>query len=155
MGQVLDERSGEVLEPDKVKKARGRELEKMETHGVEKDIRLSEAKSRGLKIIRSRWVFVKKALPEDPQGVRSRCVAQEINMGPRDDVFAGTPPLWVHRMVISLAGTHRKRERRGQRLIARYDVSMLSSMPCQAEESQSSLPKISLTENGLGNWSRL
>ncbi|CAK8995597.1 unnamed protein product [Durusdinium trenchii] len=46
VGQVLDERSGEVLEPDKVKKARGRELEKMETHGVEKDIRLSEAKSR-------------------------------------------------------------------------------------------------------------
>ena len=70
-------------------------------------------------------------------------------MGPRDDVFAGTPPLWVHRMVISLAGTHRKRERRGQRLIARYDVSMLSSMPCQAEESQSSLPKISL-RMGLG-----
>ena len=102
VGQVLDERSGEVLEPDKVKKARGRELEKMETHDVKKDIRLSEAKSRGLKIIRSRWVDVKKALPEDPQGVRSRCVAQEINMGPRDDAFAGTPPLWVHRMVIRL-----------------------------------------------------
>ena len=44
----------------------------MEAHGVKKEIRLSEAKSRGLKIIRSRWVDVKKALPEDPQGVLGR-----------------------------------------------------------------------------------
>ena len=65
-----------------------------------------------------------KALPDDPQGVRSRLVAQEINVGPRDDTFAGTPPLWVHRSVVSKAATATKADKGRKRLVARYDISV-------------------------------
>ena len=88
----MDERTGESLPEDKVKRARGRELEKMDEHNVKKDISWSEARELGLKIVKSRWVDGWKPLPDDPNGVRSRCVAMEINTGPRDDVFSGTPP---------------------------------------------------------------
>ena len=57
------------------------------------DITLAKCQRRGIKLVRSRWVDVRKALPDDPNGVRSRLVAQEINQGPRDDTFAGDS-LW-------------------------------------------------------------
>ena len=122
---VLDEKTGEVLEPDKVRRARSRELDKMDEHSVKRDITIEEANKRGLKVVRSRWVDTRKALPEDPRGVRSRLVAQELNQGPRDDTFAGTPPfLWVHRTVVSRAATQRRSDQGGRRLIGRYDVSV-------------------------------
>ena len=82
---AVDERTGESLPEEKVKKARGRELAKMDEHDVKRDISWSEARRLGLKIVKSRWVDGWKPLPDDPQGVRSRCVAMEINTGPRDD----------------------------------------------------------------------
>ena len=75
---VLDEKTKEVLEPEKAQKARMRELTKME----EQDMPLDEVKKRGLKIVKSRWVDTRKALPDDPRGVRSRLVGQEINFWP-------------------------------------------------------------------------
>jgi len=96
---AFDERTGEALPVEKVKKARGRELDKMLEHNVKEDITWEEAKSRGLKIVKSRWVDGWKPLPDDPQGVRS--LAQEVNVSQRDDVASGTPPLKAHRMVLS------------------------------------------------------
>ena len=121
---AVDERTGESLPEDKVKRARGRELEKMDEHNVKKDISWSEARELGLKIVKSRWVDGWKPLPDDPNGVRSRCVAMEINTGPRDDVFSGTPPLMGHRLIVSLAATRRKGQKFPHRLLARYDVSV-------------------------------
>ena len=41
--------------------------------------------------------------------MRCRFVAQEFAQGdPRDDLFAGTPPLFAARLVVSLAATHRE-----------------------------------------------
>ena len=85
---------------------------------------MEEVKKRGLKVVKSRWVDTRKALPDDPRGVRSRLVAQEINVGPRDDTFAGTPPLWVHRSVVSKAATATKADKGKKRLVARYDISV-------------------------------
>ena len=121
---AYDEKTGELLPLDKVKKARGRELDKMAEHKVKKDITYEEARKRGLKIVKSRWVDGWKALPDDPQGVRSRCVAQEVNTHQRDDVASGTPPLKAHRMVISHAATKRSGERENKKLIGRYDASV-------------------------------
>ena len=73
------ERTGVALPLDKVKKARGRELDKINGHGVKKDITWAGAKAKGYKIVRSGWVDGFKPLPDDPEGVRSRCVAQEVN----------------------------------------------------------------------------
>ena len=121
---AVDERTGESLPEEKVKKARGCELAKMNEHDVKRDISWSEARRLGLKIVKSRWVDGWKPLPDDPQGVRSRCVAMEINTGPRDDVFSGTPPLMGHRLIVSLAATRRKGQKFPHRLLARYDVSV-------------------------------
>lgn len=91
--EAYDERTGEPLPLDKVRRGRGRELDKMLERNVKEDISWDEAKKRGLKIVRTRWVDGWKALPDDPHGVRSRLVAQEVNTHDRDDVFSGTPPL--------------------------------------------------------------
>ena len=80
---AFDERTGEALPLDKVKKARGPELDKMLERNVKKDISRAEAKQQGLKIVRSRWADGWKPLPDDPHGVRSRCVAQEVNVNQR------------------------------------------------------------------------
>ncbi|CAE7321841.1 GIP, partial [Symbiodinium sp. CCMP2456] len=121
---AFDERTGKALPVEKVKKARGRELDKMLEHNVKEDITWEEAKSRGLKIVKSRWVDGWKPLPDDPQGVRSRCVAQEVNVSQRDDVASGTPPLKARRMVLSHAATKAPGARVNKKLIARYDVSV-------------------------------
>ena len=52
---AVDERTGESLPEEKVKKARGRELAKMDEHDVKRDISWSEARRLGLKIVKSRW----------------------------------------------------------------------------------------------------
>ena len=88
---VYDEKSHEKLEPE-VWKARDREMVKMDQHEVKRDIRIEKCKELGFKVIRSRWVDTRKALPDDPQAIRSRLVA-ELNMGPRDDIF-GTTSQW-------------------------------------------------------------
>ena len=124
LAEAYDERTGELLPTEKVKKARGRELDKMVEHNVKTDITWEQARSQGLKIVRSRWVDGWKALPDDPHGVRSRCVAQEVATTHRDDVFSGTPPLKAHRMVVSAAATSKKGRTSRRRLIARYDVSV-------------------------------
>ena len=116
---AFDERTGQPLPLDKVKTARARELSKMEEHEVKKDISWDEARQQGLTIVRSRWVDGWKPLPND-----SRCVAQEINDHERDDVFSGTPPLRVHRMILSAAATAKKGRTSRRKLIARYDVSV-------------------------------
>ena len=121
---VYDERTGEVLEEEKVKKGRAREMNKMEEHQVKVDMPMDEVKRRGLKIVRSRWIDARKALPDDDRGVRSRLIAQELNLGPRDDTFGGTPPLWVHRLIVSSAATKRKSDHGQKRIISRYDVSV-------------------------------
>ena len=120
---AVDERTGEPLPEDKVKKVRERELLKMESHNAKTDITW-KAKDMGLKIVKSRWVEGWKPLPNDPHGLRSRCVAMKINNGPRDDVSSGTPPLVGHRTIVSLAATKRKGQKFGRRLLGRYDVSV-------------------------------
>ena len=120
---AFDERTGEELPVEKVKRARGGELDKMEEHQVKRDVTWDKVKELGLKVVKSRWVDGWKPLPDDPNGVRSRCVAQEINTHQRDDVYAGTPPLKIHRMVVSAAATS-KPGQTGQKLIARYDISV-------------------------------
>ena len=57
-------------------------------HNVKTDITWEEARRRGLKIVRSRWVDGWKTIDGDPRGVRSRCVAQEVNTSPREDVHS-------------------------------------------------------------------
>ena len=53
-------------------------------------------------IVNVRWVHVNKGSAEEPV-VRCRLVAQEFNDGNnKDELFAGTPPLYIIRMMMSM-----------------------------------------------------
>jgi hypothetical protein len=113
---------------------------------------MEEVKKRGLKVVKSRWVNTRKALPDDPGGVRSRLVAQEINVGPRNGTFAGTPPLWVHRSVVSEAATATMADKGKWQ-----DTTFLSPsfMPTALVAQQSCHPRTCMMESIFGSFSRL
>ncbi|CAE7467666.1 RE2, partial [Symbiodinium natans] len=120
---VYDEKTGKLLDPEKVKIGRMKEMTKMESFGVKGDITYDEAKAKGLRLVKSRWIDTEKEIEGKP-GVRSRLVAQEVNTYKREDVSMGTPPIRVHRAVISHAATARPGESKSKKLIGRYDVSV-------------------------------
>ena len=56
----------------------------------------------GSNIVNVKWVHVNKGSRDDPN-VRCRLVAQEFNDGTgKDDLFAGTPPLYIIRAILSI-----------------------------------------------------
>ena len=116
---VYDERTGEALDEGQVKEGRAKEMKQMETFGVKSDISYQEAKAKGLRLVRSRWVDTAKEINGKP-GVRSRLVPTYK----REDVSMGTPPLRVHRAVISHAATAKPGQSVSKKLVARYDVSV-------------------------------
>ena len=121
--KFYDERTGEALETSEVYKGREKELTKMESFNVKNDITYAEAKAKGLRLVRSRWIDTAKEIDGKP-GVRSRLLAQEVNTYKREDVSMGTPPMRVRRAIISHAATAKPGEKRSRKLVARYDVSV-------------------------------
>ena len=68
-------------------------MEEFKKHSVYIKVPLEECRREtGKEPIGTRWVDVNKGDRENPE-YRSRLVAQEINTGRRDDLFAATPPL--------------------------------------------------------------
>ena len=119
--KFYDERTGEVLETSEVYKGREKELTKMESFNVKNDITYAEAKAKGLRLVRSRWIDTAKEIDGKPGG---RLVAQEVNTYKREDVSMGTPPMRVRRAIVSHAATARPGQKRSRKLVARYDVSV-------------------------------
>ena len=104
---AYDERASEPLPLEKVHKARGHELDKMEEHLVKKDITWEEAKA---KCQTTRTEFAAGVWPRNAihtSGTTS---------------FRGRPPLKAHRMVVTAACTSKQGKTVLRRLIARYDV---------------------------------
>ena len=99
-----DEITGVPLDPVKVAKGRAKELEKMRDRKVFELLPKWQAdRDPEGKYIRTRWVETEKN-----GEVRSRFVACEIAAGdPREDLFAGTPPLQAARTLVSMAATIR------------------------------------------------
>merc|ERR1712163_70814 len=64
--------------------------------------------------IGTRWVDVNKGDSVHPE-YRSRLVAQEINTGKREDLFAATPPLEAKKILMSMAVTENIGYKRGRR----------------------------------------
>ena len=90
------------IDPEKVRKARGVELHRLETHGVYNVI--PESALNGRKVIQGRWV-------DEDRGEegRSRIVAKDFRIGgeSRPETFAGTPDGHIFRYLMSEAATHR------------------------------------------------
>ena len=56
-------------------------------------------------LVKVKWVHVNKGTTRN-SNVRCRLVAQEFNDGSnRDELFAGTPPLYIMRIILSIYAT--------------------------------------------------
>ena len=52
----------------------------------------SEVRSRGIRIVGTRWLDINKG-GEEVENYRSRLVAKDFNQGKEEGIFAATPPL--------------------------------------------------------------
>ena len=100
--EYFDANTGESLEPGLVEAGRAKEIDQMIKRSVYDVVPMS-VMSSAAKLVGVTWVDVWKSTE-----VRSRLCAQEFAAGDiRDDLFAGTPPLAIARMLVSLAAQDR------------------------------------------------
>ena len=100
----FDENTGEELDPFLLAKGRAKEYDKLVSREVYEAVpRWMADQDKEGKKIKTRWVDVVKG-----DVIKSRFVAQELAAGdPREDLFAGTPPLFAARLLLSLAAVRR------------------------------------------------
>ena len=72
-------KSGTLLDTQKVYEGRLRELANIEKLEVAEPIQLQEARVKSLEIVYGKWLDDVKGTPEDPDAVRSRLVATQVN----------------------------------------------------------------------------
>ena len=120
-GFAWDDMTGVELDAREVKKARKLEIEYARRKKVWIKITRAEAKRRGWKIIKTRWIDINKGDSNHPIH-RSRFVAKEFNDCESEGLFAGTPPLEALRLILSRAAT-RRQERLQYSTIMINDVS--------------------------------
>ena len=108
---LYGDKTGKLLDPEKVIKGRLTELKHMNDHHVYDWIDEAEI-PKGTKVETSRWLDDLKPRDGDENSVRSRTVVQQYNVYKRLDVHQGTPPLKVLRMLLALAtskDSHRRK----------------------------------------------
>ena len=95
-----------------------------ETHyqEVAEPIQLQEARAQNLEIVYGKWLDDAKGTPEDPDAVRSRLVATQVNTHAREDVTQATPPIKASRIIVSLQRKPMRREGQHDCLIGRHDI---------------------------------
>ena len=99
---LYGDRTGKLMDREKVVRGRLTELKHMSDHHVYDWI--DEASiPKGTKIETSRWCDDIKPRDGDETNVRSRILVQQYNAIKRDEVYQGTPPLKVLRMLLALA----------------------------------------------------
>jgi hypothetical protein len=99
-----DDITGMQLDPKMVMEARKKELGYVKDKKVWRVMSRAEARRRGWKIIKTRWIDINKG--DDIEIIyRSRLVAKEFNNGKEDGLFAGTPPLEALRYLVHEAAT--------------------------------------------------
>ena len=99
-----DDISAAPLDPLKVIEARKVEIGYAQNKPVWKKIPRWQAKEKGWKIIKSRWIDINKG-DDDQPNYRSRMVGKEFNDREVDGLFAATPPLEALRLILSWAAT--------------------------------------------------
>ena len=81
-----------------------------------------EARIESLEIVYGKWLDDVKGTPEDPDAVRSRLVATQVNTYAREDVTQATPPIEASRVIVSQAATKTNANGQHDCLIARHDI---------------------------------
>ena len=120
--EAWDDVTGKALDPKAVRQARLKEVKHVKEKEVWQPISWDEARRRGWKVVKTRWIDVNKG-DEDTPNYRSRLVAKESNDGSGEGLFASTPPLEALRFLISEAATVRGREDWEDKVIMVNDVA--------------------------------
>ena len=115
-------KSGTLLYTQKVHEGRLRELANIEQLEAAEPIQLQEARAQNLEIVDGKWLDDAKGTPEDPDAVRSRMVATQVNTYVREDVTQATPPMKASRIIVSQAATKTSAKGQHDCLIARHDI---------------------------------
>ena len=102
--EAWDDVTGKALDPKAVRQAMLLEMKYVKEEEVWQPISRDEARRRGWKVVKTRWIDINKG-DEDTPNYRIRLVAKEFNDGAGEGLFARTPPLEALR--ISEAATVR------------------------------------------------
>jgi hypothetical protein len=104
--RFYDENAGEELDPVLVARACEDELQRFKKMKVYRLVLKTEAKQG--KIAKVKWVRTNKGAKTAPE-VRCRLVAMEFGFNkPREDLFAGAPPLFAMKLLLSLIASQGK-----------------------------------------------
>ena len=77
---------------------------------------------RGLEIVYGKWLDDANGTTEDPDAVRSRLVATQVNTHAREDVTQATPPIKASRIIVRQAAMKANAKGQHDCLIARHDI---------------------------------
>ena len=91
---------GTLLNTQKVYKGRLRELTNIEKLEVAEPIQLQDARTQNLETVYGKWLDDATGTPEDPDAVRSRLVATQVNTYVREDVTQATPPIKTSKIIV-------------------------------------------------------
>ena len=108
----------------RVHESRLRELTNIEKLEVAEPIQLQEARAQILEIVYGKRLDDAKGTPEDPDAVKSRLVASQVNTYAREDVTQGTPPIKSSRIIVSQAATETNAKGQHDCLIGRHDIQV-------------------------------
>ena len=97
-----DDVTVKALDPKAVRQARLKEMKYVKEKQVWQPISRDEARRRGWKVVKTRWIDINKG-NEDTPNYRTQLVAKEVNDGAGEGLFASTPPLEALRFLISEA----------------------------------------------------
>ena len=98
----IDDVYGSVLDPEKVKKARLEELRYFQKMGVYERCDMTECwVYTGKNPIKTRWIDTNKTNDPLDESYRSRLVAKEYKTFERPELYSGTPPVELMRMLVS------------------------------------------------------
>ena len=99
-----------------------RELANIEKVEVAEPIQLQAVRAQNPEIVFGKWLDDVKGKPEDPEAVRSRFVATQVNTYAREDVTQATPPIKASRIIVSQAATKTNVKGQHDCLLARHDI---------------------------------
>ena len=92
-----------------------------ELANIEK-LELQEARAQSLEIVYGKWLDDVRGTPEDPDALRSRLVATQVNTYVREEVTQATPPIKGSRIIVSQAATKTNAKGQHDCLIDRHDI---------------------------------
>ncbi len=120
--EAWDDVTGKALDPKALRQARLKEMKYVMEKEVWQPISREEARRRGWKVVKTRWIDINKG-DEDTPNYRSRLVAKQFNDCAGEGLFASTPPLEALRFLISEAATVRGEEGWEDKVIMVNDVA--------------------------------